>query len=95
MTDVQPRLCVARTFRIFTTPGGSLYIALGAKLAKPPQKGPETLRTNETRTEDELDESQSFAKTGDPAAQIVGDQFPEADNGRGAPSPTACPTRRA
>jgi predicted solute-binding protein len=37
--------------------------------------GPETLKTDERRLQDELSEHESFVKIGDPALQMVGDDF--------------------
>jgi len=35
--------------------------------------------TDESRLKDELDESESYVKVGDPAMQVVGDEFDDKD----------------
>lgn len=78
VVSVQPRLCVARTFREFKTAGGPLwsavYSGLGG-LSAPPKAEIETLKTDESRLKDELDESESYVKTGDPAVEMLDEEF--------------------
>lgn len=74
---VQTRLAVARTFRSTKIPGGSIYTAASPfdSLMRPPKVIPETLKTDESRLQDELDESESYVKIGDSVVQAIGDAF--------------------
>lgn len=76
VVSTKPRLCIARTFRQFRISGGALWAmsALGG-LTSPPRTNVETLKTDEARLQDELDERESFVKIGDPAVQMVGEEF--------------------
>lgn len=79
---VQVNLAVARTFRTTKIPGGSLYTASPFEsLMRSPKVIPETLKTDERRLQDELDETESYVKIGDPVVQAIGDAFddPERD----------------
>ncbi|WP_371781726.1 hypothetical protein [Streptosporangium subroseum] len=75
---VSERLSVARTFRTYRVAGGSLY-ANGTfdQLLRPPRTEIESLQTDERRLKDELDESESYVKLGDPAVQVIGDEYDE------------------
>ena len=76
VVSVQDRICVARTFREFTTQAGPLWAAFGTSLsAAPPRTTVETLKTNESRLKDELDESGSYVKIGDLAVQMLQEEF--------------------
>ena len=75
---VKERLCIARTFREFTTGGGPLWSVMNQNflgLSSPPSKQFETLKTDEARLKDELDEEESYVKIGDPAVQMFGEEF--------------------
>jgi hypothetical protein len=76
IVSTKPRLSIARTFREFRVSGGPLW-GMGAlsHLADPPSRRVETLKTDEARLQDELDEHESFVKIGDPAVQMVGEEF--------------------
>lgn len=71
---VDPRLSVARTFRTYRS-GGQLAGASFARMFEPSVVRVETLRTDERKLKDELDESESYVKIGDPAVQVVGEEF--------------------
>ncbi|NCT90137.1 hypothetical protein GXB85_04100 [Cellulomonas sp. APG4] len=78
--SVDARLCVARTFREFYHPGqrGALDFtsSLSTLMASIPERTEvETLKTDETRMKDEMDEADSFVKTGDPAVQVIGNEY--------------------
>jgi len=85
--SVDPKLSVARTFREFTTPAvrGTVdtlasYASSFMITSSPEKTVVETLKTDETKLKDELDEKDSFVKTGDPAVQITkGYQYPGLD----------------
>jgi hypothetical protein len=80
-------LSVARTFRVFTTRAGPMYAAnLLSVFGAPPTSRVETFRTDEHRLQDELDEKESFVKIGDPAVQVVGDEFGDDADLRGSQS---------
>lgn len=72
--SVQDRLSVAQTFKMQINIGGAGVGSLVgfSRLFAPPQwiTKYETLKTNEQTWED-LDESESFVKTGDPVVQIL------------------------
>jgi hypothetical protein len=70
---LQEHLSVARTFRTFRTGGTGFYI--GGLLGDPPRVVSETLRTSERTYIEELDDSESYVKRGDPAVQVIGDEF--------------------
>tara|TARA_B100000749_G_scaffold237176_1_gene195639 strand:+ start:415 stop:876 length:462 start_codon:yes stop_codon:yes gene_type:complete len=80
VTQVQERLSVASTFKkTRTNVGGSassVFGELGAvsRALMPPKYVVkyETLKTDEKTWED-LDEEQSYVKTGDPVVQVIGD----------------------
>lgn len=76
VVSTKPRLSIARTFREFKVPGGSLWaMSAFSGLANPPRTEVETLKTDEARLQDELDEHESYVKIGDPAVQMVGEEF--------------------
>lgn len=72
-TRVEPRVCVARTYRTRTTKvsGGVLP---NVDLFSPPKyrTTAETLRTTDNPGQAEIDESDSFVKVGDPVVEIEG-----------------------
>jgi hypothetical protein len=69
---VEPRLAVARTFRTFRTSGlFSMPSISGVRR--------ETLRTDQTTYREELDPKDSYVKVGDPAVQVIGDEFDSGD----------------
>lgn len=71
--SVEPKLCIARTFREFVTPAVRGFAdALLIGTSRPERREVETLITDEAKLKDELDESESYVKTGDPAVQIIG-----------------------
>lgn len=76
VTQVQERLSVASTFKKTRTNIGGAFGELGAvSRALMPSKyivKYETLKTDEKTWED-LDEEQSYVKTGDPVVQIIDD----------------------
>jgi hypothetical protein len=74
---VKEHLCIARTFREFKSGGGPLWSLMAATSlsAAPPQTRVETLKTDEARLKDELDEKESYVKIGDPAVQMLGEEF--------------------
>jgi hypothetical protein len=73
---VDEHLSVARTFRTYSVGGGGLW-ALSALQGSPPRTVYETLRTDERRLKDELDEKESYVKIGDPVVQVIGEEFDE------------------
>lgn len=76
IVDVQPKLAVARTFRsrrVNVGGSGPLWgLGIDPNLFLPPKwvTRRETLKTDESTWED-LDESKSFVKTGDPVEEVV------------------------
>ena len=73
---VKDRLSIARTFREFKSGGGALWPMLAASMsASPPQTRVETLKTDEARLKDELDEKESYVKIGDIAVQMLSEEF--------------------
>ena len=73
IVHVEPRLAVARTFRSRRrNVGGSSALGLFDKMLQPPKYVTEydTLKTSQ-RTWEDLDESESFVKIGDPVRQTV------------------------
>lgn len=72
-TRVEPRVCVARTYRTRTTKvsGG---VMPNVDLFSPPKyrTTAETLRTADNPGQAEIDESGSFVKVGDPVVEIEG-----------------------
>ena len=76
VTKVQERLSVASTYKTYEVnvggSGGALSFGL-SNLLLPPQyvTRQETLKTSEKTWED-LDEKESYVKTGDPVVQIIG-----------------------
>ncbi|GIH73241.1 hypothetical protein [Sphaerimonospora thailandensis] len=80
---VSDRLAVARTFRTYRIPGGSFYLGstkVLEQMMRPPRTEIETLQTDERRLKDELDESGSYIKKGDPVVQVIGDEFDQDDS---------------
>lgn len=80
VVEVQPKLCVARTFKTIKTEpsglAGSLVTSyamreLAATFGTSGGERVETLRSNEKFLEEELDESESYVRTNDPAIQVV------------------------
>jgi len=69
---VHDQLSVGRTFRTISF-GGVLGALSG--LTATSRNVPETLKTDERTFQQELDESESYVKRGDPAVQIVGEEF--------------------
>ena len=80
VVSVKDHLAVARTFREFRTKGGPLWNigALGPVLDNPPQTRVETLKTDETLVEEEISDTDSYVKIGDPAVEIVDEEFIDA-----------------
>jgi hypothetical protein len=72
VSSVAERLAVARTFKGRTQNVGGYGIQTFGRLFDPPDyvKRFETLKTDEQTWED-LDESESFVKTGDPVRQVL------------------------
>jgi hypothetical protein len=73
IVQVEPKLAVARTFRTRRRNIGGMAInPVISKLFEAPQYVTQydTLRTSEQTWED-LDESESFVKTGDPVRQVM------------------------
>jgi hypothetical protein len=70
---VHPKLSVARTFRKLRV-GGSLNFGMEA-LFGASRTETETLKSDERTYKEELDESESYVKTGDPVVQVVGEEF--------------------
>ncbi len=79
VVSVKDRLAIARTFRELRTGSGAFW-ALAA-LSAASRVGPETLKTDEPLVQDELDEAESYVKLGDPAVQMLGEEFPGAEGG--------------
>ncbi|HEY3683564.1 MAG TPA: hypothetical protein VGL93_11015 [Streptosporangiaceae bacterium] len=71
---IAERFAVGRTFRTTRHPAGSLYSPI-TQLMRPPRTEVETLRTDERESKEELSEEDSYVKIGDPAIQIIGDEF--------------------
>lgn len=80
VVQVQDRLALARTFRKWrVNVGGGATLSGFSSLFAPPKYETryETLRTDEATWED-LDEAESFVKTGDPVKQILDDDMASA-----------------
>ena len=78
VVSVQENLCVARTFQTIEIPGSgtlgglaSAYANSLAGLGTPGGRRVETLRSTEKMASQEIDEADSYIRTGDPAVQIV------------------------
>lgn len=78
VVSVQDHLCVARTFQTIEIPasgtlGGiaSIYANSVAGLGTAGGSRVETLRSTEKMASQEIDEADSYIRTGDPAVQIV------------------------
>ena len=69
IVTVEDRLSVGRTFRQFNRGGPTLGMSSIAALFEPPKQVVETLKTSES-TWEEIDEEESFVKTGDPVVQV-------------------------
>lgn len=73
--SVEPRLAIAKTFREFVTPAvQGIFGSLGSgslMSGSPERRVAETLKTDEARLKDELDEAESYVKRGDPVVQII------------------------
>lgn len=76
---VKERLTVARTFksRQINVGGQAPSAAALFSFLQPPkyEKVLETLQTDESAYQEELDEKDSYVKIGDPAVQIIGEEF--------------------
>lgn len=75
VVQVEDRISVGETFRSHRVNVGGMGLDFGTTLARalmPPQwvERHETLKTTETTWQD-LDESESFVKTGDPVIQVL------------------------
>lgn len=71
---LEPRLAVGRTFRsIKGTPGAFTSLNMPKLLGTPTTV--ETLSTQEATFKEELDESESYIKRGDPAVLTRGDEY--------------------
>lgn len=70
-----PRTAVGRTFRTTTTRAGVLYTGGLLGLSQPPRKIVETLRTDETTYKEEIEEEDTYVKTGDPVVEVTGEEF--------------------
>jgi hypothetical protein len=77
---VDEHLAVARTFRTFRVPGTGVLGWASFQQGTPMQTVPETLKTDERRLKDELDEKESYVKIGDPVVQIIGEEFDDDGN---------------
>jgi len=73
VTQVHERVCVAATFRKWTTSGDPL--GLMSILARPPSTRHETLRLDDDEAAVELDEEDSYVRVGDKVIEVVGDEF--------------------
>jgi hypothetical protein len=75
---VHPHMAVARTFRKKTVNvgGGAAFGAI-LRSFEPPRYVdiPETLKIEEGRDFREIEEGESFVKRGDPAVQVLGEEF--------------------
>lgn len=71
MVRVQDRLSVARTFHKLKTGAGFLF----PDIFSTARYQAETLETTEATYQQELDESESFVKRGDPVVQTIGDEY--------------------
>jgi len=74
---VQPGLSVLRTYRtVRRNIGGRGNIAFDL-FGSPPKwvEEPETLRTDDKPYTEELDESESYVKIGDPIVQVIGEEY--------------------
>ena len=71
---VDEHLAVARTFRTYRVGGGGLW-AFTALQGSPPRTVYETLKTDERRLKDELDEKESYVKIGDAVVQVIGEEY--------------------
>lgn len=69
---VSDRLSVARTFRTYQTGGFRNPLA---DMFSEPRTVVETLKSGEATYKEELDEDESYVKSGDPVVQVVGDEF--------------------
>ena len=72
---VQERLCVARTFKTRRVGGG-----ISTSFFEPARTVTETLRIGDRPYVEELDESESYVKRGDPAVQVVGDEYGQVES---------------
>lgn len=72
---VYDKLAIARTFRTYENQRKFLLPAEFLGLSDVRRERVETFRTDERKLRDELSEEESFVKIGDPALQIVGDEF--------------------
>ncbi|MDA0564606.1 hypothetical protein LG943_09730 [Streptomonospora sp. S1-112] len=72
---LMPRSSVGRTFRTYRTAGGPLHFTGLSDLANPPITKVETLKTDESTYKEEVDESETYVKTGDPVVQVINEEF--------------------
>ncbi|MFN3706970.1 hypothetical protein [Microcella sp.] len=72
VVQVYPQLAVARTFRTLTTPskGFNMLAAVSGFDYEPSKTVVETLRTDGSFAEREIDAAESVVKVGDPAVQV-------------------------
>ena len=79
VVEVQENLCVARTFKTIKTEPSGLLGGLSAAYMSGAMAGigasggtrVETLRSNEKFLDQEISETESYVRTGDPALQVV------------------------
>ncbi|WP_285775681.1 hypothetical protein [Microtetraspora sp. NBRC 13810] len=77
---VHERLAIARTFRTIRSAEEPLAaFGIPGQLVRPPQTVVESLQTDEQRLKDELSEEDSSVKLGDPAVQVIGDEYESDD----------------
>lgn len=73
---ISEKLAVASTFRKFETAAGPLAgFSAFANLSRPSEIYVETLRTDESTYNEELDPEDSFVHIADPVVQVTGDEF--------------------
>jgi hypothetical protein len=69
---VQDRLSIGRTFRQLRVSGGGFALP---DIFRNPRYEPETLDTTESTYQEEIDESESYVKRGDPVIQVLKDEY--------------------
>lgn len=76
---VQPRVTVARTFRVTRKNVGGMGTTGLTELFRPPRwvEETETLALKDKPYLEEMDPQQSYVRVGDPVVQILGDEFDE------------------
>ena len=70
---VQDRVSVGRTFRTYKKGGGMLGLSVG--MFAPASTEVENLKLASAPLKEELDETASYVKIGDPMVQIIGEEF--------------------